>query len=122
LLFADVPFAILAGPGIRNPVMLSDVDAAVTSQAGVLEQAGILDLPFVKSGAAGAGWQDSLRHGGSRTTDKISAGQRSRIPPFSGLDAGFAAFALGPSAPTSHLAAGRFHGYSLCRTLPSSSG
>jgi hypothetical protein len=39
-------------PGIRNAVMLSDVDAAVTSQAGVLGT-GILDLPFVKSGAAG---------------------------------------------------------------------
>ena len=34
--------------------MLSDVEAAVTSQAGVLEQADSVDLPFVKSGAGGA--------------------------------------------------------------------
>jgi hypothetical protein len=37
----------LAGLGIGNTAMLSDVEAAVTSQAGVL------DLPFVKSRAAG---------------------------------------------------------------------
>jgi hypothetical protein len=35
------------GPGTRNAAMLSDVDVAVTSQTGVL------DLPFVESGAAG---------------------------------------------------------------------
>ena len=33
--------------------MLSDVEAGETSQAGVLDQAGSVDLPFVKSGAAG---------------------------------------------------------------------
>jgi hypothetical protein len=50
----DVPFAIWPGRlGIGDAAMLSDVEAAVSSQAGVLEQAGILDLPFVKSRAAG---------------------------------------------------------------------
>jgi len=39
----------LAGLGIGNTAMLSDVEAAVTSQAGVL------DLPFVKN-RAGAQW------------------------------------------------------------------
>jgi hypothetical protein len=46
----------LAGLGIGNTAMLSDVEAAVTSQAGVL------DLPFVKSRAAGrAGMFSPLR-------------------------------------------------------------
>jgi hypothetical protein len=71
LVFADVPFVIgLAGPGIKNAAMLSDVDAAVTSQAGVL------DLPFwicrlSKAGLPGHVGMASSRPSGSRATDVI---------------------------------------------------
>ena len=97
--------------------MLSDADVAVTSQAGVL------DLPFVKK--AGACRQVARF---SRPQWKPATGRGE----FAGADdrgfhrfrATMPAFAAWyePIRPTSHLAAGRFHGYSLCRTLPSSSG
>ena len=59
--------------------MLSDVEAGETSQAGVLDQAGSLDLLFVKSGAAG--------QAGSSHRTITTAGQPTRsISPASGQE------------------------------------
>jgi hypothetical protein len=85
----------LAGLGIKNAVMLSDVEAAVTSQAGVLDllfwscrlsKAGLLGRPARATAEAG------------QPTGSISSEGRSGIRPLSGLDAGFAAFAMSPYA------------------------
>jgi hypothetical protein len=113
------PFAIWPGrPGIRNVVMLSDVDAAVTSQAGVLD----FGFAVCQKQGCGAG-RPSAHQGGSQGTDEIDV-VRPALRDSAVFRASMPAFPALPSAhpPTSHLAAGRFQGYSLQPTLPSSSG
>ena len=61
-MFADVPFAIVAGPGIENAVMLSDVEAAVTSQAGVWNSG----FAVCQKQGCREGGQAPPRHVGSR--------------------------------------------------------
>jgi hypothetical protein len=121
LLFWDVLSRFgLAGLGIRNAVMLSDVDAAVTSQAGVL------DFGFAvcqKQGCrAGRPASFASRRKPGNGRDRCRQAGAQGFPPFSGRDAAFSGVCHQPVCPTSHLAAGRFRGYSLQPTLPSSSG
>jgi hypothetical protein len=102
----------LAGLGIGHAGMLSDVEAAVTSQAGVLH------LSFVKSRAAGRVAGFPSRHGGSRATEEIDFARTVEGPPFRASMRAWRGLPRAHRPPTSHLAAGRFHGYCLSLDAP----
>jgi hypothetical protein len=59
----------------------------------------ILDLPFVKSRAAGRVGRLARATADAGQPTKSISPDRSGISPLSGLDAGFAVFAMPPSAP-----------------------